>query len=36
MVLEINFFTALGLVLLKLWNKPTAIKFKIKDIKSIV
>ena len=34
MALEINFFTALGLVLLKLWNKPTAIKFNTKATKS--
>ena len=35
MALEINFSTALGLVLLKLWNKLTAIKFKAKATKSI-
>ena len=34
MALEINFSRALGLVLLKLWNKPTAIKFKDKATKS--
>ena len=34
MALEINFSTTLSLVLLKLWNKPTAIKFKSKATKS--
>ena len=36
MALDINFSTALDLVILKLWNKPTSIKFKAKATKSTV